>query len=126
MLEPVSLWMLTAHLIADFPLQPNWMAEKKAFLDADDTQAVIDGAVTCVVHVAVHGVVFMPIAYFTLPERLWFPFIAWIMATHFIIDSRRWVEPNEEWDNPIIWVWLNDQLMHFVALGLAFPVMTVL
>lgn len=117
--EPVSLLLITAHLIADFQLQPDWMAEKKTWLDSYGDE-MIKGFFILIFHVLIHGFMFSIIAYYTLPTRLWFPFLAWIMATHFLIDSKRWVQPKEGWGDS--WVWLNDQIMHFIALSLAYPV----
>lgn len=130
MIETVGLWMLTAHLLADFPFQPDWMAKKKAFLNECtlcDPELKIDGLVTLLIHVAIHGFIFLPIAYYTLPAADASYFIAWIVGTHFIIDMRRWVAPKDGWGHEgRTWVWLIDQLMHFTALSLAYPVIALL
>lgn len=118
MIEPVGLWVITAHLIADFPLQPDWMAEKKVFFGKVGDER-IDGQVSLLIHVTIHGFMFAPIFYFTLPQSLWFPAIMWVITTHFVIDMNRWVGPKEGWGES--WVWLNDQIMHFISLSLLYP-----
>lgn len=121
MVEPVALWLVAMHLIGDFPLQPDWMAKKKAWLHSPGERP--EGFVSLVLHVGVHGFLFVPIAYYTLAGPAIAVFIAWIVVSHGIIDSRRWVKPKDGWGNDgRVWVWLNDQIMHFAALGLAYPI----
>lgn len=120
-MDPVSLWMLAAHFVADFPLQPDWMARKKAWLHSSGDRP--EGAVTLFLHVVVHGVLFAPIAFYTLTGFAQVVFLTWIMFTHFAIDSQRWVSPKEGWGHEgRTWVWLNDQIFHLVALALAYPI----
>ncbi len=106
--EPVSLWLLTAHMLGDFPFQPQWMTETK-----------IDEVGTRFIHCAIHGFLFIPLAWIMLDGVSQVAFILWIFGSHFIIDSRRWVEPKEGWGER--WVWLIDQIMHLTALSLAIP-----
>lgn len=113
---PVELWLVTLHLIGDFPLQPNWMAQRKT------SNPLINAA-----HSLIHGALFAPLAWYIYPRASGaIIFTMWIVITHFIIDSRSWVSPNEEWDNPEMWVWINDQILHFIALSLAFAVVGAL
>lgn len=131
MMEPVALWMLTMHLIGDFPLQPSWMAQKKAFLNGSEDVSrnwEIDGLVTLCLHVLIHAFLFLPIAYYTLSTFADMGiFMAWVVGTHFLIDMNRWVAPKEGWSNDgYMWVWLNDQIIHFAALSLAYPVVEII
>lgn len=122
MIHPVGLWLLTAHLIGDFPLQPDWMAQKKAWLDGHGLEK-LDGVVTLTFHVLIHGFLAAPIAYYTLTTGMeMMVFLGWLMGTHFLIDSKRWVDPKESWENSMLWVWLNDQILHLASLSLAYPV----
>ena len=126
-MEPVSLWMITAHLIGDFPLQPSWMARKKTWYDAEGDER-IDGITTLALHVIIHGFLFLPIAFYTLPTMTHIAlFMVWVVGTHAIIDSRRWIEPKEGWGHDgMTWVWLNDQIIHLASLSLAYPVVIAL
>lgn len=120
-MEPVSLWMVASHLMGDFPLQPTWMARKKAWLHSPGEKP--EGAVTLFIHVTIHGLLFAPIALVTLTGFAQVVFLFWVMMSHFVIDSRRWMEPREGWGHDgMMWVWLNDQIFHLVALALAYPV----
>lgn len=113
---PVELWLITLHLIGDFPLQPNGMAKNK-----EDSPSVR------FTHSLIHGLLFLPLGLFIYPRLSGgLLFALWIFASHFIIDSRRWTEPNEEWENPEMWVWINDQILHFIALGASFWVVELI
>jgi len=94
---------LSAHLIADFPLQPDWMARGKT-----ESYAVLAA------HVTVHTVVLSVFLYglTPLPLDTLGTVVAAVSAVHALIDTRRWVSPNEEWVQPMLWVWLNDQIRH--------------
>ena len=126
-MEPVSLWMLVAHLAGDFPLQPSWVARKKTWYDSEGSER-IEGIIALTFHVVIHGLLFLPIAFFTLPTITHIAvFLLWVVGTHAIIDSRRWMEPKEGWSNDgMMWVWLNDQIMHLAALSLAYPIVIAL
>lgn len=105
----ISLWLLTAHLVGDFPLQPDWIAEHKT-----------DQYSRLAIHVSIHGFLNMPIAWAVFDNwRIQLLFLSYIVLTHAFIDHRRWVEPKEDWG--MTWVWLNDQIMHLVALSFALP-----
>lgn len=109
-----SLWIVTAHLIGDFPLQPDWIASTKT---ENNTRLAI--------HVAVHVFLNIPIAWWLFPAEIGsqFALLAWIGLTHLVIDHRRWIEPKEGWGHDgMMWVWLNDQIMHLAALSLAIPI----
>lgn len=106
--------LLAAHLLCDFPLQPDWMAQEKT----KDNEVLV-------AHVGVHALVTgiflamfveggVPVSW-NLTAAM-----AWIAGTHLIIDHRRWFEPKESWgDNAQMWVWLNDQILHITALSVA-------
>lgn len=125
MLEPVALWMVAMHLLGDFPLQPDWMAKKKAWVHSSGNRP--EGFVTLCLHVGIHGFLFIPIAYYTLTGVSAALFLGWIILSHAIIDSRRWIEPKEGWGHDgMMWVWLNDQIFHLVSLSLAYPISHVI
>jgi len=105
-----SLWLITAHLVGDFPLQPDWIANHKT-----------DNYTRLSIHVSVHAFLVIPIAWITLTTiQQQAIFISWIALSHALIDHRRWVEPKEGWGKT--WVWLNDQIFHLISLSLAYPV----
>lgn len=113
-MNPVSLWLVTAHLLGDFPLQPDWIARTKT---ENNTRLVI--------HVGVHVLLNIPIAWYLFPGSLvqQFVLLGWIGVTHLVIDHRRWMGPKEGWGNDgMMWVWLNDQIFHLTALCLAVPI----
>jgi hypothetical protein len=110
----VGLWLLTAHLIGDFPLQPDWIAKHKT-----------ENKTRLYIHSMVHALLVIPIGWYLFPESVTqqFVFVFWIAGTHMTIDFRRWFDPKESWgDNAQLWVWLNDQILHLVSLSLAIPV----
>lgn len=120
-MEPVSLWLVAAHLMGDFPLQPTWMARKKAWLHSTGERP--EGAVTLLLHITIHGILVAPIALVTLTGSAQWVFVAWVIISHAVIDCRRWMEPREGWGHDgMMWVWLNDQIFHLVALAFAYPV----
>lgn len=108
---PVSLWLITAHLVGDFPLQPDWIAQTKT-----------ENYSRLTIHALIHGILSIPIAWYIFPGEVirQFVLLSWIVVTHWVIDHRRWVEPKEGWGKK--WVWINDQIMHLVALSLAIPI----
>lgn len=113
-MTPIGLWLLTAHLVGDFTLQPDWIANSKT---ESNTRLLI--------HVGVHFFLNIPIAWYLFPndhvQQL--ILLGWIAGTHFVIDYRRWFEPKEEWgDNRMAWVWLNDQILHLISLSLSIPI----
>lgn len=106
----ISLYLLTAHLIGDFPLQPDWMARSKA--DSRSVRAL---------HVATYSVPFLPLIALTSTTGALI-FIVSNGAVHYLVDSRRWVEPKDHWSSPEMWVWLIDQIIHLTqitVLGIA-------
>lgn len=100
----ITLALLTAHVLADFPLQSDRMARAK--FDDRDIRAG---------HVLVH---------WTLTYLLLLPFVGHLTAAgaaaviavlHFAIDSRRWAEPKEGFE---IYPVAVDQALHIASLYL--------
>lgn len=104
--EPVGLALLAAHMLADFPLQSDEMARNK-----------LDDVFVRAIHSGVHGVAsalmltpFWGVSQATIVA-------AWVVViSHFIIDSRRWAEPKEGFEDYPIWV---DQSLHIGCLVIA-------
>lgn len=110
--------LLAAHLIGDFPLQHDWIAQHK-------TERYDALAAHIFVHFLITGLF---VAVFAgLTGSAGDIVILWVVGTHTIIDHRRWFEPKESWgDNAQMWVWLNDQILHITALALAKPIVSLL
>ena len=99
----LPLYALAGHMAADFPLQTDDMAANKF-----ESSAVRAG------HVAVHVAAMVP----TVLASDWSwrqraAFLATLAATHYAIDTRRWVEPVEGFPTFPIWY---DQALHVIAL----------
>lgn len=113
---PVELWLITLHLIGEFPLQPNWMAEKKT-----------DRIEILTAHSAIHGLLFAPLGWLIYPRLSGaILFAGWIFVAHWVIDYRKWFSPNQKWPHPEYSVWINQQILHFIALSLAFWVVELI
>jgi len=102
----ISLYLLTAHLIGDFPLQPDWMAAEKR--NSRSVRAR---------HVIRYSVPFLPLIVLTSPVS-GLTFAVSNAAVHYIVDSRRWAEPKDHWSPPEMWVWLIDQIIHLSTLSI--------
>lgn len=109
MIDPtLGLWLVTAHLLADFTFQPGWMARQKL------KDSLIRSA-----HVYIHIVFTAAFLMWSYSGTVLFTILLWIALSHYAIDSRRWVEPREGWSHDgEMWVWLNDQILHLVSLSL--------
>jgi hypothetical protein len=96
-------YLLLAHFIADYPLQPGWMVANKRNL------GVLG------LHVSVHFVTMLLILW-SSKNVLW-SYLLLITAIHFLIDLGKnivWaVRP--QW---IIWPYVIDQLLHYLSLAL--------
>jgi len=100
----ISLYLLTAHLIGDFPLQPDWMAAEK--LDSRSVRAR---------HVIRYSLPFIPLLALTSPLN-GLTFIVSNGVVHYLVDSRRWAEPKDHWSPPEMWVWFIDQIIHLTQI----------
>jgi hypothetical protein len=110
----VSLALLAAHLIGDFPLQPDWIARTKT---ENNTRLLI--------HVTIHALLVIPVAWYAFPDEITRQLVVvlWITISHLAIDFRRWTEPKEGWSNDgMMWVWVNDQVLHITSLALTIPI----
>jgi len=100
--------LLASHLVADFPLQPNWMAKEKQ-----------DSYLVLLSHLTVHAIALSVFLYTisSLPLRTLGIVVTAVCAVHGLIDIRRWVRPKDSWEQPMLWVWINDQIMHIVTIA---------
>lgn len=106
MADLVSLLYVAAHLLADFPLQTNTMASEKF----DDSEVRMQH---CTVHLLLYGFAGLLLGFGPILTTG----IAVSIATlHFVIDTRRWVAPKEEFEDYPIWV---DQALHVASIALA-------
>lgn len=98
-------WLLAfAHLAADYPLQPNWMAAQK----------YRPGILA--LHAGVHFGV-MAVVTGALRQGFW-PHLLGLAAIHFAIDSGKNLA-NQRWPEWIVLPYTVDQLLHYVSIGLA-------
>jgi hypothetical protein len=106
----IGLALLTAHLIADFPLQSDFMARRK-----------LDWHSARLYHVLVHVVVTAVVLYPVVGDKAAF-MAAVVGVLHYCIDTQRWAEPKDGLESyPIV----IDQVMHVATLylvGVAFTV----
>lgn len=102
----LPLYALASHAAGDFPLQSDDMAARK-----------FDSPFARAKHVAAYTAAFVP----TVLASEWgradtARFLAALTASHFAIDSRRWVEPKTGFETFPVWY---DQALHLVALAAA-------
>jgi hypothetical protein len=100
-----ALALISAHLIADFPLQTNWIAKNK-----------LSSWKIRLIHVFIHYIVTFAliIPFLTVGKAHGIAFF--ISSVHFFIDTRRWAEEKEGLKSyPII----VDQTMHIFTLYLS-------
>jgi len=98
----VALALLSAHLLADFPLQSDQMAQGK-----------FDSAETRLQHVGVHWIVTgLFLALVVSPQKAAIGLFS-VSIAHFVIDSRRWNIQDGQFDlYPIV----EDQSLHITSL----------
>lgn len=99
----IALYLVSAHLLADFILQPHWMAVEK----------LTDWKVR-LAHVYIHTIVMFLILF--LSNLTWnqrFYFLLFYGSAHFIIDSRRWCSGLQWPPKPIV----VDQCLHIITLA---------
>lgn len=83
--------LLAAHMIADYPLQTDWMAENKH-----------ESSLALLAHSAIHGVVALAILWFSTGSHFVTLVSAPFFTTHAVID---WQNYHIRW----------DQTAHFVT-----------
>ncbi|AGM11758.1 hypothetical protein HCTV5_154 [Halovirus HCTV-5] len=99
-----GLLLLAAHLLGDFPLQPRWMAREK-----------IDDVGVRFVHVVIHALLVVTFLELSgVGPGIPSPFYGAYTASHFLIDSRRWVEPRDDFPT---WQYVVDQILHVTAIA---------
>jgi hypothetical protein len=96
-----ELLLLSAHLVADFPLQTEKMAKKKFSSPLIRAQHVA-------VHTIVMGIVLVLTGFMSLP------FLVSYTLSHYIIDSRRWADEKEGIAG---WPIIIDQILHITVLA---------
>jgi len=103
-MEQAGIVLLACHLLADFPLQTDWMASEKF----DDVRALL-------AHLGVHILVTMPsmVVLYGADGALATLFV---VGVHGAIDTRRWADPKEGFEAYPIWV---DQSLHVASIALA-------
>ena len=103
----IALGIIAAHLIGDFPLQTQWMAENK-----------LKNIYARAVHVSVYSLPFLVVAFvsLTIQQATVFLIVNWI--THFIIDSKRWYVNKTFSPGTII----ADQAFHLMSLWIMLEV----
>lgn len=94
--------LLLAHFIADYPLQPNWMARNKTRLWI------------LLLHVSTHFLVMLAV-FLPLTGQVW-PYLLALATIHFLIDSgKNWLTIHRrDW---VAWPYLADQAFHIVSIG---------
>ena len=100
----IGLALLSAHLLADFPFQSDEIADKK-----------MDDHFVRFTHAGVHAWFTFLFAVLVVepPSALYISML--VLGAHWIIDSRRWVEPKEDFElYPVV----VDQTMHVTSLFL--------
>ncbi|MDF9748425.1 DUF3307 domain-containing protein [Natrinema salsiterrestre] len=104
-----ALAFLAAHAAGDFPLQTDWMASRK-----------FDSRLARAAHVTVYTAAFLPAARRTdWSRRRTATFLAFLWASHFLVDSRRWYENRDGFPTRALWF---DQALHLIALAVALEV----
>lgn len=99
----LSMILLAGHMVGDYIAQNDWMAANK----------LKDWKVRAV-HVTCYSLCFIPSVAYSRPGQAgaaWF--FAWLWATHFITDSRRWASGEKWGPKPI----LVDQSIHIATLA---------
>lgn len=101
----VALALLSAHLLADFPLQTDEMAAQK-----------LDSVFMRVYHCSVHWMVTGLFLMVTMSDYQSIAIgVVLVTVAHFIIDTRRWAEPKDGFEAYPIAV---DQSLHITSLFL--------
>jgi len=100
----IGLALLSAHLLADFPYQTDRMADKK-----------MDDHFVRFTHAWVHGMITFLFTALVIEPMSALYISMLVLGAHWIIDSRRWVEPKDDFElYPVV----VDQTMHVTSLFL--------
>lgn len=108
-MSEVGILVLAVHLVGDFPFQPSWMARQKT----ESYQVLL-------AHVGIHASLLSGslVLLTQLSSSDVLALTAGVSALHLLVDHRRWVEPNEDWNSPMMWVWFNDQILHILSIAI--------
>jgi len=95
-------YLLFAHFVADYPLQTNWIARNKGRIGV------------LALHAAIH-LVSMLVLLAESALQLW-PYLLALTAVHFCIDYGKNLlrKARPQW---VIWPYLFDQVLHYLAIG---------
>ena len=94
-------FLLFAHLLADFPLQSNWIVDNK------------DWTSVRLLHVSFHFLISLVFVLFFVPEA--WPLLVLLASIHFLIDSgKNYV--NRFKPSWIIFPYLFDQILHILSI----------
>lgn len=98
--------LLLAHFLADYPLQPNWMAANKS------------RASVLVLHVLIHfGTMLLLVG--AIRWTIW-PFLLLLSSIHFIIDLGK-LALNARKPDWVVLPYLIDQILHYLSIaGISF------
>jgi len=94
--------MFAAHMVADFPLQSDYIAANK--LNSWSVRTL---------HVAVHWTLTASLLLFFINLQTTLLLATSVAIIHHIIDTRRWAEPKEGFEDYPIWV---DQSFHIFSI----------
>jgi hypothetical protein len=103
-MENAGTVLLALHLIADFPLQTDAMAQNK-----------LGGGAYHLAHVAVHLSLYLVVLY-PIYGLTGVSLAMFVAGCHGLIDTRRWAEPKDEFEDYPIWV---DQSLHVASIAVA-------
>ena len=98
----VALALLSAHLLADFPLQTDDMAADK-----------LNCSIVRTAHVGVHSVLTLVCLALIVPVPVASTTALAVSAMHWLIDTRRWAKPKDGFELYPIAV---DQSLHIASL----------
>ena len=102
-------FLLFAHLLADFPLQSNWMVDNK------------DRTAVRLLHVLFHFLISLVFTLYYVPEA--WPLLVLLASIHFLIDSgKNYV--NRAKPSWIIFPYLFDQFLHVLSIILIATMIT--
>lgn len=95
-------YLLLAHFLGDYPLQPNWMVANKQRLPI------------LILHVSIHFVVMLLIV--GASRRALWPFLLLLVSIHFIIDFGK-ATLNARRPDWVTLPYLIDQMLHYISIA---------